>query len=433
MSFPRRSSALEVAALLSCSLALTACAEKAKAPDQAAGGTAASAAAASAPAPAAAISMATFLQGSEPKVTAGGIQYVDVKVGDGSELAAGGIAELEFTAWLGDGTMFDSSSKRPGTFCFDLGSSRGVSFFGEGLPGMKVGGTRRILVPPEKGYGAEGRPPQIPPNSTLLFEMTLNAVRQHAVKPDVSGATFVTRPSGLKWVDLAAGSGEAVVAGSTAKVHYSGYLDDGTKFDSSVDRCTPFDVRNVGKAGVIAGWNEGLQGMKAGGRRVLVIPSDLAYGPQGRPPVIPPAATLTFDIEVLEVSAPPKPPEPMEFPNIASLTLTTNPSGLKWADIRVGTGPEVKVGSSADMHYSGWLENGSKFDASVDRGQTFPVENVGNAGVIQGWNEGLQGMKEGGRRVLVIPPALGYGERGFPPVIPANSTLIFMIDAVKVR
>ena len=69
----------------------------------------------------------------------------------------------------------------------------------------------------------------------------------------------------------------------------------------------------------------------------------------------------------------------------------------------------------------------------LDRGETFPVENVGRAGVIQGWNEGLQGMKEGGRRVLVIPPALGYGERGFPPVIPANSTLIFMIDAVKVR
>ena len=122
----------------------------------------------------------------------------------------------------------------------------------------------------------------------------------------------------------------------------------------------------------------------------------------------------------------------MEFPNIAELNLTTNPSGLRWADLKAGAGPEVRKGSNAEMHYTGWLEDGTKFDSSLDRNQTFPVARVGSASVIAGWNEGLQGMKQGGRRVLVIPHQLGYGERGFPGAIPPAATLVFVIDAVKV-
>lgn len=432
MSSPRPPALLLLVAF-PCSLALTACAEK-----PATSGAATTTATAAATAPAAptappAVSAETFLAGGEVKTTEGGIQYIDVAPGAGPPLASGTIAVLDYQAWLGDGKLFDDSTRRPGDFCYEVGGGKGITFFSEAVVGMQVGGTRRILVPADKGYGASGRPPLIPPNSTLLFEMKLRDTRPISVRPDLTGVTLTTNPSGLKWVDLAPGDGDPVVAGSTATVFYSGFLDDGTKFDSAFDRCAPFDVRNVGKAGVIAGWNEGLLGMKPGGRRVLVIPGDLAYGPKGRLPTIPPDATLTFDIEVLDVTAPPKPPEPMEFPNLATLTLTTSPSGLKWADIRVGSGAEIKRGNSADMHYSGWLENGTKFDASVDRGETFPVQNIGSAGVIAGWNEGLQGMKEGGRRVLVIPSSLGYGDAGYPPVIPSNATLVFMIDAVKVR
>lgn len=123
----------------------------------------------------------------------------------------------------------------------------------------------------------------------------------------------------------------------------------------------------------------------------------------------------------------------MDFPKIDSLELTENPSGLKWADLEVGSGAEVTPGSTTDMHYTGWLTDGEMFDSSIDRGETFPVENVGSAPVIPGWNEGLVGMKEGGRRVLVIPPQLGYGERGFPGAIPPSATLVFVVDAVKVH
>lgn len=248
-----------------------------------------------------------------------------------------------------------------------------------------------------------------------------------AAASDLTAGEFTTTASGLKLRDVKVGQGDAVGEGAKATVHYTGWLTDGKKFDSSRDRDAPFSVSPVGKARVIKGWNEGLLGMKVGGQRRLVIPSDLAYGPAGRPPTIPPAATLVFDIEVLSVTMPPS------FPDLKSLQLTTNASGLKWADLKVGAGAEVKAGSTAVMDYAGWLENGTKFDASWDSGRSFPVQNVGNAGVIAGWNEGLQGMKAGGRRVLVIPAKLGYGEQGYPPVIPPNSTLVFVVDANEVR
>jgi peptidylprolyl isomerase len=379
---------------------------------------------------------ATFLGSGEPKVTASGIKYVDLAEGTGDALVSGQVAELEFTAWLGDGTMFDSAAQRPGTFCFEVGGQRSIAFFNEGLPGMKPGGKRRLLVLPAQGYGAEGRPPLIPPDSTLLFELELKSIRPAATKPDVAKLSMKTTPSGLKWSDVTVGSGPEVKKGDSVQIVYSGFLEDGTKFDSSADRCQPLDVQNAGQSSALPGLDEGLLGMKKGGRRVLVLPPSLAYGEAGRPPVIPMNATLVFDLELRDVQPPPPPPkpaEPMDFPDLTKLTLTTNPSGLKWADVRVGTGPEIVKGSNASMHYSGWLENGSKFDASVDRGVPFDVANVGNASVIAGWNEGLQGMKEGGRRVLVIPASLGYGDRGFPPVIPSNATLVFMIDAVKVK
>lgn len=117
--------------------------------------------------------------------------------------------------------------------------------------------------------------------------------------PPVSGEATVTE-SGLQIIEVEAGSGDEVQVGQTAVVHYTGWLADGTKFDSSVDRGQPFPFA-VGAGRVIRGWDEGVAGMKVGGKRRLIIPSDLAYGPQGRPPLIPPAAELTFDVELLEI------------------------------------------------------------------------------------------------------------------------------------
>ena len=110
----------------------------------------------------------------------------------------------------------------------------------------------------------------------------------------------VTTPSGLKYVDQVVGTGDAAVAGKTVNVHYTGWLENGKKFDSSVDRGQPFSFP-LGAGRVIKGWDEGVQGMKVGGKRKLTIPSDLGYGSRGAGGVIPPNATLIFDVELLGV------------------------------------------------------------------------------------------------------------------------------------
>ncbi len=110
----------------------------------------------------------------------------------------------------------------------------------------------------------------------------------------------VTTPSGLKYVDQVVGTGEVAVAGKTVNVHYTGWLENGKKFDSSVDRGQPFSFP-LGGGRVIKGWDEGVQGMKVGGKRKLTIPSDLGYGSRGAGGVIPPNATLIFDVELLGV------------------------------------------------------------------------------------------------------------------------------------
>ncbi|AUX43138.1 peptidyl-prolyl cis-trans isomerase [Sorangium cellulosum] len=100
-------------------------------------------------------------------------------------------------------------------------------------------------------------------------------------------------------------------------------------------------------------------------------------------------------------------------------------------DVRVGTGAEAKPGQKVTVHYVGTLTNGSKFDSSRDRNQGFSF-SLGAGQVIQGWDRGVAGMKIGGIRKLTIPPELGYGARGFPPVIPPNATLVFEVELLSV-
>jgi FKBP-type peptidyl-prolyl cis-trans isomerase FkpA len=117
---------------------------------------------------------------------------------------------------------------------------------------------------------------------------------------EIDPAALTSTPSGLRYQDQSTGEGVEATAGTTAVVHYTGWLTDGKKFDSSRDRGEPFAFR-IGAAQVIAGWDEGVAGMKVGGRRKLVVPANLGYGSQGAPPVIPPDATLVFDVELLDV------------------------------------------------------------------------------------------------------------------------------------
>jgi FKBP-type peptidyl-prolyl cis-trans isomerase len=115
--------------------------------------------------------------------------------------------------------------------------------------------------------------------------------------------------------------------------------------------------------------------------------------------------------------------------DMASMTKT--PSGLAYKDLKVGDGAEAKPGQMATVHYTGWLPNGTKFDSSRDRGDPFAFP-IGAGQVIKGWDEGVAGMHVGGRRLLVIPADLGYGDKGSDP-IPPNSTLVFDVELLGVK
>lgn len=116
--------------------------------------------------------------------------------------------------------------------------------------------------------------------------------------PPVSGQPMPA-PSGLEYIDVVMGTGAAAHAGQQVSVHYTGWLTNGTKFDSSVDRGQPFQFA-LGRGQVIRGWDEGVAGMQVGGKRRLIIPPDLGYGARGAGGVIPPNATLIFDVELLD-------------------------------------------------------------------------------------------------------------------------------------
>ena len=116
--------------------------------------------------------------------------------------------------------------------------------------------------------------------------------------------------------------------------------------------------------------------------------------------------------------------------------MTKTESGLQYRDVKEGTGEKIKKGQTAVVHYTGWLwiddAKGKKFDSSKDRGQPFDF-GLGNGEVIKGWDEGVEGMKVGGTRELIIPPDLGYGARGAGGVIPPNATLFFEVELKGIR
>ncbi len=237
--------------------------------------------------------------------------------------------------------------------------------------------------------------------------------------------TVITE-SGLQYTEVVAGDGPQPQPGDIVSVHYTGTLQDGTVFDSSYDRGEPIRFP-LGSGMVIPGWEEGIAMMNLGGQAILVIPPEIGYGEQGAGNVIPPNATIIFDVELVNVQ-PGAPAAPTEVDPADYQTLE---QGVQYIDLVVGDGPAPMPGQEVLVHYTGWLPEGGKFDSSIDRGEPFRF-NLGMGQVIPGWDLGVAGMKVGGKRQLVIPPQLAYGESGAGGVIPPNATLIFEVELLEV-
>ena len=262
-------------------------------------------------------------------------------------------------------------------------------------------------------------------NNEQLIEMADNDEQSNfSFQNTQEGGTLITTASGLQYEVIKMGNGEKPNATDKVEVHYHGTLEDGTVFDSSVDRgqTISFPLNKV-----IKGWTEGVQLMPVGSKFKFIIPPELGYGDRGAGAVIPPNATLIFEVELFSIE---KPFVDTDFSLPAEEKALD--SGLRYLDHITGDGDAIEVGQEAIVHYSGYLADGTKFDSSHDRGQPFSFP-LGQGRVIKGWDEGVVGMKKGGKRTLIIPPELGYGERGAGGVIPPNAMLMFEVELVDIH
>jgi len=258
-----------------------------------------------------------------PPVVQPAFSKTDVVVGTGDEADAGDLAVIQYKGYLYSytaadhrGTLFDDTVARNATTTFTIGAGLSIpAGLDQGTAGMKVGGTRTVVMPSSLGFGTVDTtaPLQpgattgvdIPINSALIYDISLVSVKK---APPI---TTVAPPTSLVITDTFLGSGTAVATGSKLLVHYTGWLYDGTKSDlkgaqfdtDEANGSTTGFAFTVGAGSVIPGFDQGVIGMTPGGKRELIIPSGLAYG--ANPPagsIIPPNSTLIFDIQVISVN-----------------------------------------------------------------------------------------------------------------------------------
>jgi len=274
---------------------------------------------------------------------------------------------------------------------------------------------------------AKALPPTPPPTPPLPVEPSPDI----KFDPPFDAAPVATSKTagGISVSDHVVGEGATAVKGGEVEVHYTGYLTDGTVFDTSVPRKRPFTFE-LGAGRVIKGWDEGVEGMKIGGKRKLVIPAPLGYG-ERRAGKIPPNSTLIFTIELLNFTPPLPPPQPLTAFEGKPVATKKLEKGLVVADFKLGDGPEARAGDTVSVHYRGTLKDGTEFDSSLARPRPL-VFPLGQGRVIKGWDTGIAGMKVGGLRKLIIPAELAYGERARGK-IPANADLTFTVELMAVK
>jgi FKBP-type peptidyl-prolyl cis-trans isomerase len=243
--------------------------------------------------------------------------------------------------------------------------------------------------------------------------------------PDVAAppADAAKTPSGLASKVLTPGTGkDHPTATDKVKVHYTGWTKDGKMFDSSVLRGEPITFP---LNGVIPGWTEGVALMVVGEKRRLWIPGSLAYGERPRSGA--PAGDLVFDVELLDITAAPKPPPVPEDVKAPPASAKKTASGLAYRILTPGAGTDHPgPTSNVTVNYSGWSPDGKMFDSSITRGQParFRLSNV-----IKGWTEGVALMTKGEKARFWIPGDLAYGDKPSRPGVPSGM-LVFDIELV---
>jgi len=235
-----------------------------------------------------------------------------------------------------------------------------------------------------------------------------------------------TTNSGLQVIELLEGEGTLAKRGDIMSIVYTAWYLDGDQFDSYQDRESPYRFR-LGLGEVLPGLDEGVAAMRPGGKRILVLPPELAFGKAGQG-MVPADTWVKFEVELLEIE--PGPVAPIPWSDVG-YDINVTETGLQYIDFVVGEGKAPTPSSEVVVHYSGFLDDGTVFDTTQNRGVPIRFALAGGE-LLPGWVEGIMSMREGGKRKLIIPPHLGYGERGFGRHIPPNATLVYDIELLIV-
>lgn len=244
---------------------------------------------------------------------------------------------------------------------------------------------------------------------------------------DAPPAAWRETDDGLELADVAVGEGDEAVEGALVEVHYTGMLGDGTVFDASLPRGQAFQFR-VGAKQVIKGWDLGVQGMRVGGRRRLVVPAALGYGDRAAGP-IPPGSTLYFEVQLLRVVEAPAPvaDRPVDLPDDV---FKQTRSGLAWADVRRGEGNKPQDDKRVCVAYAIWDDTQRVADTR-SKGRCWWFR-YGHDHVVEGLTEGLKTMREGGVRQLRVPPALLRGETA-GHALTLDAPLVIEVELVEAK
>jgi FKBP-type peptidyl-prolyl cis-trans isomerase len=357
---------------------------------------------------------------TEVKSTASGLQYSVLQAGNGAEHPKiNDTVKVHYTGWLTNGKMFDSSRVRNMPAVFQL--TNVIGGWTEGVQLMTPGSRFKFTIPPQLGYGYDGSPPTIPADATLIFDIELIEISKKGRdipsfrKPE--GDAKKTTEGGIHYEVLEAGSGEPVTGIDLLGVDFTIYMGEGTFMNSTSLQDDPmyaqFDKITLPFMAEI------IPLLKVGGTVLIEVP----YDKGAKNPNVPEGTSTVWFWSVRRKFDVPS------FTMPAEEELTTTESGLKYKRLTEGTGASPTDADQVMCHYSGWLTDGTPFDSSYEkiRPATFALR-----GVIGGWTEGVQLMKEGGKFLFVIPGELGYGARGSGSSIPPDATLVFVIELVKV-
>ena len=238
----------------------------------------------------------TSVEGLESKLTGSGVKYWDIKIGSGDTVEAKSDVKARFTGWVKGGKMFMTTEFAKQSRNFALWSSHVIGGLRHGLPGMRVGGKRRIEIPPELA-----RSPAFPADSTLIFEVQ---IMETTLRPDMPTPSSVlglkpkTTASGLTLWDIVEGAGPVPEPTSTVSVYYTIWLDDG-----AIQATSEFSGHPMRSpvSRFFEGFRETIVTMKVGGIRQARVPPNLAFGEKGQPPETPPNATLIVEVQLVEV------------------------------------------------------------------------------------------------------------------------------------